>query len=326
MLNHKEMKKKNLITTVLLSVMALLISSCLKDSRFVDFSKAGTIVEFPLGGKVYFSQDAVTANPDTDANGTITQQFAVTIASPTVPTTATTVTFNVDDPAIVTAYNASNSAVVYLPMPANAYSFTQTSVTIPAGQRNAILTVKFYKKLLDPSKSYMLPIAIKSAGGLTISSNMGIHYYHFIGNDFAGNYEHYFDRWSIPDSTQAAKKDNNHVDKGIAVFSPVSPTEFTVPTFYYTGPPFDVTFTKTGSGATATYSNFQVDFTAQTINDYFTVPSGGSVSLAHHPEIRPMNNVNYDPTKQYTYAQALLLFRFYYTTGTRAVIDTYVKP
>lgn len=320
------MKKRiYLITTILLSAGALSLSSCLKDSRFVDFTKVGTIVEFPKGGLVNFSGDAVTAAPDTDANGTITQQFAVNIASPTVPTTATTVTLGVDDPAIVTAYNNSNSAVFYLPMPSNAYSITQTTATIPAGQRTATFTVKFYKKLLDPSKSYMLPIAIKSAGSYNISGNMNIHYYHFIGNDFAGNYEHYFDRWSIPDSTNAAKKDNKHVDKGTSVFSPVSPTEFTVATFYYTGPPYHVKFTKTGSGASATYSNFQVDFTAADLDTYFTGPSGGAVVLVHHPEIRPSNNVNYDPTKQYTFAEALQLFRFYYTTATRAVIDTYVK-
>jgi hypothetical protein len=310
------MKKKIiLIPTILLSAAVLSLSSCLKDSRYVDFSKGGSIVEFPTGGQVNFSGDAVTASGDT-----IVQQFAVTVASPTVPTTATTVTFSVDDPAVVTAYVLANPAVSYLPVPANAYVYTQTSVTIPGGQRSAILTVTFYKNLLDASKSYMLPIAIKSAGGLNISGNMGIHYFHFIGNDFAGAYEHYFDRWSVADTTVASQHGYNHVDEGAITASPITPTEFVVNSSYYTGIPMHVTFTKTGTGATATYSNFNVFITAADIANYFTP---GGVVLATQPTIRSLH-FNYDPNQQYTYAQSLLLFRFYYTTASRAVIDDYV--
>jgi hypothetical protein len=314
------MKKRiYLITTILLSAGALTLSSCLKDSRFVDFTKVGTIVEFPKGGLVFFGSDAVTATPDTDAKGTIKLQFAVNVASPTVPTTATTVTFSADDPAIVTAYDNANTSVNYLPMPSNAYVYTQTSVTIPAGQRTAIMSVTFYKNLLDPAKSYMLPIAIKTAGGLNISGNMSIHYYHFIGNDFAGNYEHYFDRWNTPDTTIAANHGFNHVDEGAIVASPITPTEFVVTSSYFTGIPMHVTFTKTGSGATATYSNFKVFMTDADIASYFTP----AVTLVTQPVIRSLH-FNYNPTTQYTYAQSLQLFRFYYTTATRAVIDEYV--
>src|SRR5476649_2063241 len=111
-----KMKKKiYLFTTILLSAAALSLSSCLKDSRYVDFSKVGTIVEFPTGGQVNFGGDAQTSAADT-----ITLQFDVDVASPTAPTTATTITFDVDDPATVTAYNAANTAVTYLPMPSNA--------------------------------------------------------------------------------------------------------------------------------------------------------------------------------------------------------------
>jgi hypothetical protein len=315
------MKKRiYLFTTILLSAGALTLSSCLKDSRFVDFTKVGTIVEFSKGGLVFFGSDAVTAAPDTDAKGTITQQFAVNVASPTAPTTATTITFTADDQSIIDAYNKSNSAVAYLAMPSNAYSFTQTSVTIPAGQRTAILTVKFYKALLDPSKSYMLPIAIKTAGGLNISGNMGIHYYHFIGNDFAGNYEHFFDRWNTPDTTIAANHGFNHVDEGVIVAAPVTPTEFVVNSSYFTGIPMHVTFTKTVQlGKPTTYSNFKVFMTDADIASYFTP----TVTLVTQPVIRSLH-FNYDPTVQYTYAQSLQLFRFYYTTATRAVIDEYV--
>jgi len=156
--------------------------------------------------------------PDTDAKGTIVLKFAVNVASATVPTKATNITFSVDDPAIIAAYNAKYPVVTYTAMPANAYVFTQTSITIPGGKRDTAMTVTFYKNLLDPAKSYMLPIAIKSAGGLNISGNMSVMYYHFIGNDFAGAYEAFFSRWNVPDTTVAAKQVANHVDEGSSYF------------------------------------------------------------------------------------------------------------
>ena len=309
------MKKKIYVfTTILLSAAALSLSSCLKDNRYVDFSKVGTIVEFPTGGSPNFGADAQTSAADT-----IVQTFDVAIASPTPPTTATTITFTADDPAIIAAYNASNSAVSYVPMPSNAYVFTTTSVTIPAGQRFATLTVTMYKGLLDPSKSYMLPIAIKSAGGYTISGNMGVHYFHFIGNDFAGAYEHFYSRWNTPDSTTAAS--TNRADEGSVIISPVSPTEFIVATSYYTGPNYDVTFTKTGSGASATYSNWAIQFLPGDV-----APGGqwaSNITVTTQPKFAPMK-IAFNPTTQYTYAQSLLLFRFYFQTASRAIIDEYV--
>jgi len=267
------MKKRiYLITTILLSAGALTLSSCLKDSRFVDFTKVGTIVEFPKGGLVNFGPDAVT-----DATDTIVKQFAINVASPTVPTTATTVTLSVNDPAVITAYNNSNSAVFYLPMPAGSFSVSATKVTIPGGQRTAILSVTFIKHFLDPSKSYMLPIKITDAGGLNISGNMGIHYYHFIGNDFAGAYTWEYRRWqntvgpgpgNIPSLGQGNPPNitNGPPPYPIGQINPVTPTEIQMETGYNgTHVNYDITFTRTVSGSVVTYSNWNVTFPASEI-------------------------------------------------------------
>src|ERR1700743_581128 len=171
------------ITTILLSAAMLSLSSCLKD-KYVDFTKDAPVVNFPLGGIQFFGADAITETPDTDANGTIVRQFAVNVGAPKASSAATTITLAIDN-SIVTAYNASQTAVSYLPMPANAFVFTATSVTVPAGKQYATVSVTFYKNKLNPALSYMLPIKIVSAGGATISGNQNIHYYHFIGNDFA---------------------------------------------------------------------------------------------------------------------------------------------
>jgi len=318
------MKKKLIskLSILLLLVCGLTFSSCLKDSRFVDFSKVGTIVEFPLGGNTYFGQDAVTAAPDTTPKGAITLQFAVNIASPTAPKTATTITFSVDDPAIITAYNAANSAVQYLPMPSNAYVYTQTSVTIPAGQRTAILTVTFYKNLLDPSKSYMLPIRIIGAGGLNISSNMGTTYFHFIGNPFAGSYTQTFSRYngfSSPPPAGTPKSGGSFV--GPVTIYPVTPTQFQVVSGYFTdNVNYEVTFQQPDA---THFQNFQISLNPDDVAANFT-PSG--IAVTQQPVFG--YGTAYAPNTPYTYAQALAFLTFQYTvqnsSGFRYNIDQYV--
>jgi uncharacterized protein DUF1735 len=308
------MKKRiYLITTILLSAVVLSLSSCLKDSRLVDFTKVGTLVEFPFGGTNNFSRDAITATPDSDAKGSIVVQFAVNIASPTVPTSATTVTVAIDN-SIITAYNATETAVNYLPLSADQFSFPATSVTIPAGQRSAILSVTFYKNLIDPTQSYMLPIKIVSASdGATVSGNYGIHYFHLIGNDFAGAYLHDYTR------TPAA---GNYVGQPATLF-PVTPLQFETTSGYYTGTVrYEVTFTKTGTGSSATYSNFGISLNSDDVSNILQ-PAGIAVTV--QPVI-----LGYDDTKQYTYAQATSgLFDFKYTvhsSADRVVEDKFYKP
>ncbi|MBV8388544.1 MAG: DUF1735 domain-containing protein [Mucilaginibacter sp.] len=311
------MKKKiYLIATILLSGAVLLLSSCLKDPRYVDFSKGGTVVDFPLGGLAHFGDDAITEAPD--STGTIVRQFAVNVASPNPTTSATTLTLAVDT-TIVAAYNASQTAINYLVMPAAAYSFTTTTITIPGGKLSAATSVTFHKNLLDPSKSYMLPIRITSTTAGKISGNMNIHYYHFIGNDFAGVYERYYTRWSNGDTTTAPS--TPRTDLGSAVFNPVSPTEFTVQTNYYTQPNYDVTFTKTGNGASAVYSNWAIRFLPADVAPGTTW--GTNITVTIPPQFLP-KAFKFDPNAKYTYAQSLQLFRFYFHTATRAIIDDFV--
>lgn len=302
-----------LITSSLVVAAVLSLSSCLKDPRLIDLTKGGTVVDFPKGGLNNFGGSAIT-----DAGDTIVKQFAVNVASPNPTTSATNITIAVDN-TITDNYNTSQSAVFYEHMPTNAFALSATDLTVPAGQRYATVSVTFYKSMLDPSKSYMLPIKISKTSNGIISGNYGILYYHFIGNDFAGTYDLIWTRWNVADTSGAPAYD--HLDLGTEIASPVDPTTFKIGSGYYTGIPYTVTFTKTGTGSSATYSNFAVTFTADDIDAYFTQPSGGSVVLAAAPTFDPAP----DPNKQYTYAEALKLFRFYYTTGSRAIIDQFIR-
>jgi hypothetical protein len=328
-------KKLYLITTILLSAAALSLSSCLKDNRYVDFSKGSNVVDFATQT---FGSDAITETPDTDANGTIVRQFAINVATVNPPKTATTVTLAVDN-SLVTSYDAANPSVTYLPMPTNAYKFTATSVTVPAGQQYATVSVTFYKNLLDPAKSYMLPIKIVSAPGFTISGNQGVHYYHFIGNDFAGSYDWHYTRFNSTDTTTAASPLN--ADEGLTTVFPVTPTQFEVASGYLYQARYEVTFTKTGNGPTAMYSNFNVTLNADDVASELTaypVASGGPITVTVQPEFLPTSIANKSiagmgtPTLAgpFTYAQALTLFRFSYGVansvgGTRTFFDQYTK-
>jgi hypothetical protein len=308
-------KKLYYITAALAALSVLSLSSCLKDSRYVDFSQGGTVINFPKGGLANFSGDAITSSADT-----IVQQFAVEIASPTVPTSSTDITVAVDN-TIVTSYNATETAVNYLPMPAGSYTLSATKVTVPAGQRSAAITVTFYRGLLDPSKSYMLPIKIVSAtdGGI-ISGNYGIHYYHFIGNDFAGSYRWQFERWNASDSTSAPLNGASFgfAAGNTATFLPVSPTEFTVKSGYAGNlVSYDVTFTKNADG---TYSNFAV----QILPSDDAVLTGDGITLVQQPVFLP----SAPSAASYTYAQAITLFHFQWvaaTSSNRYLVDYYIK-
>jgi hypothetical protein len=284
------MKKINYIKCVLLGFTAIAFSSCLKDKTYVDFSQGGESAELTLSGLNSFNADAITSD-------TALIQFGVNIASSSTPTTDHKITVDVV-PSKMTDYMKTNTAIAYELMPTNAYSFRTTVVDIPAGQRLKILTFTVLKNLLDPSKSYMLPIAITSAPGLTISANNSTHYYHVIGNDFAGTYVYDYRRWqdgatgpgklpsgaaAIPSKGEGIVPDGPGTKVGgSAVITPVSPTEFQMTTTYNgQGVAYDVTFTRTVAGdGTINYTNWNVSFNADNLKKWtdagitnFTAPS-----------------------------------------------------
>lgn len=307
------MKKKlySKIPALILLACTVVFSSCLKDDRYVDFGASKPIIEIPLSGLSNFTKDAIT-----DAKDTIVKQFAVNIASPATLDNDLTVSLGVDN-AVITAYNASDKSVEYLQMPAGSYVFTDTKVTIPKGTRTKIVSVTFYKSKLDPSKSYMLPIKITDGGGQTISGNFSVKYYHFIGNDFAGTYKHQFTR------TPAAGN-FTYAAGNTSTFLPDSPTQFEVAGGYFTGTVrYLVTFTKTGSGATALYSDFAIVINPTDVTD---ILGANSISVTVQPVI-----IGYDPSKSYTFTEAQALFDngFRYSvlggSGARVNLDQYKK-
>jgi hypothetical protein len=312
------MKKLILLTTLI----AIALSSCLKDSATtVNFSKAGNIVNFPQSGTPFFNNDAITSD-------TAVIQFATDYATAS-SNSALSVTLAVDQ-TITTAYNTANakvSGITYLPMPASAYKLSSTTVSIGAGAQYAFTTLTVYKNTLDPTLSYMLPIKIASASGVPISANQSIHYYHVIGNDFAGAYKQTFQRYNAADTTVALNS-ASFIAQPVTIL-PVSPTEFTVTSGYASNVyDYDVTYTKTGTGATAMYSNLAVSFTAASI----AAGTASSISVTSNPVFLPypglISAATPNPSGEFTFAQVEKILHFEYgamTSAPRTLVDTYFK-
>jgi hypothetical protein len=179
------MKTRKLFKVAVLSVLTLAatsLSSCLKDSRYVDYAGATPFVELPLAassGSFQAAAYAITTTPTT-------LLVAVNYAAPKTPSSPITVTMQVNS-AAVTAYNSANSTN-YTQLPAADYSIPNLNVTIPAGQNVGYLTVLINTSLVDPAGQFLLPITIASANGVAISTSNTLLYNVQAKNQYDGNY------------------------------------------------------------------------------------------------------------------------------------------
>jgi len=180
------MKKTFYIKTAFLSLIGMsLLSSCLKDSRYVDFAGSKPLIELPsaagitaAGGPFQTEAFAISATPSTF-------KIAVNIAAPNPLKTALTVKLGLDTAAI-TKYNAANGTA-YTLLPTTDYSANFT-VTIPAGQNLGYVTVSVNTSVIDPTQSYVLPIKIVDGGGQQISNYDEILYSVQAKNSYDGEY------------------------------------------------------------------------------------------------------------------------------------------
>ncbi len=173
-----------------------ILTSCIKERNTgaVDFTQLTPIVQIVEGGFTAGNFKAQTLGFD-PADPSDTISFRLNYAATNVAPKDIVVTLSVDPTAlaIVNNYSAAIKPApgpVYKLMPDSIFKFTQTKVTIKAGQSYSDL-VNFivFPNKVDPTISYVLPITIKDASGVNISGNFGSIYYHIIGNPLAGSYK-----------------------------------------------------------------------------------------------------------------------------------------
>jgi Domain of unknown function (DUF1735) len=231
------------IVIYLLISSAIFMTGCLKDTPNVDFSSSGVIAELsnasitgnnaPSSGLSYFGAATL---PVFSSLAPDTVTFDVNIASDYPPTSDVSVTVAVDDAKRV-AYNATSS-VIFDPQPDSTFSLPVTTMVIKAGFRLAKFIVIFYPAKIDPTKTYMLPISLTDASGITISGNLATIYFHVIGNLLAGSYTQEWIRYNTAGMTGTPAFDE---DVSPGIFVPVSPTEISVSSG--TGPNYYLSFT-----------------------------------------------------------------------------------
>lgn len=303
----------------LICFAALLLSSCLKDTAFTDVSHTQPIIEFTNGSA------GLAGLGNFGTNSTIQQidtAFAVNIASPQVLDYPVTVTLKLDT-SYIAQFNALGGVQV-VPLPDSTYSYTTTTITIPAGHRIGRIPITLYPSKIDPLPSYALPIAIVSAAGpagqnLLVSGNAGVAIYTFIGNPLAGNYLQSFYRYNGPAATDTSGAPNSTTYTDEEIFlTPSSGTELVIPEDYletFTGTGYILSFDNNNG----VLSNFKVG-----LEDPAAVAAGG-FTIATPPTIVQATIVGDGSTK---YVGST--FRFYMDIinsagNSRKVIDNFVK-
>jgi hypothetical protein len=180
------MKKTFYIKTAFLSLLGMsLLSSCLKDSRYVDFAGSKPLIELPAATGIVAGGGPFETEAFNISSTPSTFKIAVNIAAPNPLSTALTVKLGLDTAAI-TAYNTANGTS-YTLLPATDYSSSFT-VTIPAGQNIGYVTVSVNTSVIDPTQSYVLPVKITDGGGQQISNYDEILYSVQAKNAYDGEY------------------------------------------------------------------------------------------------------------------------------------------
>lgn len=170
--------KKNLMRVL---AACFLLSGCFKDSVHNNADSTAVTAIFNGGPANLASVPLGLAGPDSTIfyiNAGITSAYTLD--------KDITLTLAANDAARV-AYNQTHT-VQYEAFPDSLYSFTTTSAVLTAGARSITLPITIYAAKADLTKNYMLPISIKDAQGVGISSDLGTVYYNQLGSAIAGRY------------------------------------------------------------------------------------------------------------------------------------------
>ena len=232
---------------VKIAIPALLIflSGCLKThDGFIDLTQTTDFVILTGAGLGNFKASNIQVN--TSSPDTLRKTVTVDLASKDNSNGAITVTLGLDN-SVIAPYNSANGTS-FQPFPAGSYKIVNSQVTIPAAQHYGTTTVEIYQNKLDPSVSYMLPVAITDGGGKNLSSNQNVIYYNVIGDPLAGNYLQSYGRWN--GTTDTTSPPNSSVGTNVpVVVGPLTATSVTLPEYYletFVGVGLRLSFTNTG--------------------------------------------------------------------------------
>lgn len=169
---------KNLLIVLTAS---LLMTGCFKDSVHNGADTTPTV------GIYQGSVDSLSNAPlNLTTPDSVAFYMNVGLISPYTLYHNITITAGVDDAARV-AFNQTHTTQ-YEALPDSLYKFVADSAVVAAGARSNNIPILIYSGKADLRRNYMLPIAIKDAQGINISSTSGIIYLNQIGSPISGRY------------------------------------------------------------------------------------------------------------------------------------------
>lgn len=266
--------KTSLFFTVIAS---MILTSCLKDKGFENGEygainsnvEGGKWVSIEQSGMANVSKASVLVNPQ--ASTVLKVPIAVDLDWVNKTTEPVTVTLAIDN-SLIAGYNSATGKNFVAATP-DMVKLTQTTLTIPAGERTASTTLEVTQNKFDPSKSYLFPVVITSAtGGFNTTSNFNVKWFNVIGNPLAGSYSHTYRRYQQAD-TSGAPNGGGSFSNQTVIINPVNETTVFFPE------PYTQTFINATGGfllsfkiTNGVFSNFSVALDAKTIADF---PGGG---------------------------------------------------
>lgn len=112
----------------------------------------------------------LTIFPFTEEERTFT--FGAGFGALGLPASDIKITFSVDKHALdsINSIRESSDLPLYEEFPAEAYTIENTKVTIPKGGMSSnLVTIRYFSKKFDPTKSYLLPLSITDASGYSVN-------------------------------------------------------------------------------------------------------------------------------------------------------------
>ncbi|MEO7216344.1 DUF1735 domain-containing protein [Mucilaginibacter sp.] len=207
------MKKRFTELYLVLVAIASILASCSKTGDNYYYKNMSTSLELPVAahaGPAMFDNGGFKFNIAKSISDTPQPLVTTVLLSATKPLTKDlTVTLNVDNGS-VTALNAMHKALyttdslaavkadtdlpssadfkyeIYQSLPADAYSLSGTTVTIPAGQTAADYIINIITSKLTLGVKYMLPVAITDAQGEKINYYNKVYYIVGIKSEYEG--------------------------------------------------------------------------------------------------------------------------------------------
>lgn len=294
---------------VLALLMSVTLVSCLKDKGFEDGSygairdyEGNRHITIRTAGLNNVQKSSLLINTFSDEVDTI--EIFIDLDDAQKTSGPVTVKLSIDN-SKVAAYNSANNKN-FQTVTSDMVKLKEETVTIPAGERSVRTELYVYQNKFDPAKSYMIPLTITDASGVTLSSNLNTRYFNIIGNPLAGVYNWDFTRRNNGDGSGPAGA-GSFTGEQITLL-PVTETTFTMESGYFTQPRYEVSFTNTNG----VFSNFTVEFNADDL-DYM---KANGVTVSSGPNI-----IKADPvTKEF-------IFQYGATTasGPRYIVDRYYK-